>query len=206
MNKKFVSFFCFLLTLCVSVGMVSCGDDGDEPNSGETDLYGALKSVEYTYILELKGDFDLAYNKSVKATIDGKETIEKMDGLSFTKKYTCPSVSNNVTKALFELVLEDNGKALPEGVEKCDFYALPKLEVKAVYEKKTENFTVQSPIIPGTDDRWIYMKGVNMNKVISSGKTGREAFITNFPSKMKTAIEFNGHKAQVNIGSGVISL
>ena len=208
MNRKFISFFSFVVMICLSVAMVSCGDDNDDPKDpsdpGQSESYGALKSIEYTYSLELKGDFDLAYNKSIKATVDGKETTDKMEGMTFTKVYDCSSVSNNNTTAEFAIVLEDNGKELPEGKEKCDFYALPKLEVKAVYEKKAVNLTFETPA-SATGDRWIYTKGVNMAKVLSSGKTGREAEMTNFPRKSKVSVKVEAGQFHVNFGTGILS-
>ncbi|MGN0238355.1 MAG: hypothetical protein ACI4AK_09780 [Lepagella sp.] len=205
MNRKKFSFFYFLAVICLSVVMVSCGndDEGDEPGTGDTDTYGALKSVEYTYSLDLKGDFDLVYNKSIQATIDGEVTSDKMDGLTFTKVYNSPS-SNNASTAEFVLVLEDNGKDLPEGVEKCDFYALPKLEIKAVYEKQTVSRTFE-PAISSTGDNWIYTKGVDMNMVLSSGKTACESVMSNFPKKMKVSVNIDNSQIHVNIGTGLLS-
>ena len=142
MNRKFISFFSFVVMICLSVAMVSCGDDNDDPKDpsepGVVDELGDLKSVEATFTLSLTGDYDQLFStKTVSYTdFDGAVKTEKMTGNTITITRKLDNITKQTNAKLsFDLLLQDNDNA---GETKTyNFGHKVTLKVVANYEKKS---------------------------------------------------------------------
>lgn len=140
MDKKFKAIFFAMMALCLSFGMVSCGDDNNnnEPDSGNG--LGSLIGVDLEYSNVFGGDIDMLFNTYVVYTdFNGKtEKIKVEPGQTFNLKHQLGNITSatNTTFTL-QVVVENNDKEVTQ-----DAYSItmtPVCKLVTHYQKGSQN-------------------------------------------------------------------